>query len=467
MLLENPIDFRETFLEFTTQGLLSLTRFGPELRSGRWYFRVDSLRQKQFTLRVQEGLPYSQYLLYEFLTVVVFSIVVLTILGVVFAWFVWSQPESDDTELEREQERLKIADANARQREPSSSSSSLLDHRHQRSSSEATTSTTTSPSFNNAPPLSESQERAKLEDDVYHPLEFSMRGNAESIKEYEARLTPFERNCLRYVWRYRQYIGNTMLLGMFFGIPALQVITQEMDMLNTGDRNLCYFNELCMRPHTFGKGEGTFQMMAWNNVYSNVGYLIVGVLFMLYIVAVQLWRTRRGRQYVRLVPRDFSFGWAMGIGIVWEGIFSAMYHLCPTTVIFQVDTVFMFTIAILCFVELFRKRFGWVWSAWRTFVAVAVLLLINYLGTIAAQLETRTYEDIFLFFMFMLNTSGFLAGTVYTIYRIRNKRTVLYNWFWGYYTIITIIMLSLARYLLSSSLTHSFMWILDSYRWHS
>ena len=118
MLLENPIDFRETFLEFTTQGLLSLTRFGPELRSGRWYFRVDSLRQKQFTLRVQEGLPYSQYLLYEFLTVVVFSIVVLTILGVVFAWFVWSQPESDDTELEREQERLKIADANARQREP-------------------------------------------------------------------------------------------------------------------------------------------------------------------------------------------------------------------------------------------------------------------------------------------------------------------------------------------------------------
>jgi len=388
-------------------------------------------------------------LLYEFLTVLIFIVVVSVILVSVFAWFIWSQPESDDilaVEEAAESDDTESSDAGDTPNQSNSINKFLPRYESERdltgefsqvapsvpsrgaslaSSSSGTTA------YRSSAPLTESQERTKLEDDIYHPLEYSVRGDVESIEEYEARLTPFERNCLRYMWRYRHYIGNTVLLGMFFGIPALQVITQEMDMLNTGDRNLCFFNELCMRPHAFGKGEGTFQVMAWNNVFSNIGYLIVGFMFMMYIVALQLWRTRRGRR-VRLVPRDFSFGWAMAIGFVWEGIFSAMYHLCPTSVIFQVDTVFMFTIAILCFVELFRKRFGWVWSAWRTFVALAVLLFINYLGTIANQLETRTYEYLFLSFLLVANSVGFLAGTVYTIYRFRQNGTASYTWFWGY-----------------------------------
>ena len=51
MLLETPLDFRETFLEFTTQGLLSLTRFGPELTSGRWYdYSLSSLSSLSLSL---------------------------------------------------------------------------------------------------------------------------------------------------------------------------------------------------------------------------------------------------------------------------------------------------------------------------------------------------------------------------------------------------------------------------------
>jgi hypothetical protein len=380
------------------------------------------------------------------LTVLVFVLVVLAILVVVFAWFVWSQPPAsiDDLEEEGDSDESKSTESLAASKPPLPRYESERDltvddgaqtaipnstPRRSTSNSIARSSSGSSSSSNN--PSDERKVRA-FDDDIYHPLEYSVRSDLESSAEYESKLSVFERNCLRYVWRYRQYIGNTMLLGMFFGIPALQVITQEMDMLNTGNRNLCYYNELCMRPHAFGKDDGTFQMLAFNNVYSNIGYLIVGVMMMGYLVAIQVWRSRCVGRRVRLVPRDFSFAWAMSIGIIWEGLFSAMYHLCPTPIIFQIDTVFMFTIAILCFVELFRKRFGWVWSAWRTFIALALLLFTNYLGTITDQLESRLYEYIFLGGLLTFMMVGFVSTLFYTIHRIRNHRTQSYTWFWGY-----------------------------------
>ena len=48
--------------------------------------------------------------------------------------------------------------------------------------------------------------------------------------------------------------------------------------------------------------------------------------------------------------------YALGAALVMEGIMSAVYHVCPTTLAFQFDTTFMYLIAILMFVKLFQGR---------------------------------------------------------------------------------------------------------------
>ena len=44
---------------------------------------------------------------------------------------------------------------------------------------------------------------------------------------------------------------------------------------------------------------------------------------------------------------DFSLGYALSWALFFEGIFSSIYHLCPSRLIFQFDTNFMFLIGAL------------------------------------------------------------------------------------------------------------------------
>ena len=48
--------------------------------------------------------------------------------------------------------------------------------------------------------------------------------------------------------------------------------------------------------------------------------------------------------------------YSMGGAMAMEGLMSAAYHICPTTVSFQFDTTFMYTIAILIYVKLYQNR---------------------------------------------------------------------------------------------------------------
>ena len=48
--------------------------------------------------------------------------------------------------------------------------------------------------------------------------------------------------------------------------------------------------------------------------------------------------------------------YAMGIALVFEGVLSAIYHICPTDRNFQFDTVFMYILAILMISKIYQFR---------------------------------------------------------------------------------------------------------------
>jgi len=172
------------------------------------------------------------------------------------------------------------------------------------------------------------------------------------------------------------YFLLTSTVGIVFLVPGFQVITEELiKMEESGDRDLCYYNEMCMKP-----SGGRARLMAQNNVYSNVGYFVVGLGFIVYAWVVRLY-SKRSKINVG-VPRDGSIPYAMGVAIMLEGLASGLYHFCPSRIMFQFDSANMFVIAALGLAEIFRRAF-YAPSKPSLFFFLAVLLLMNYLGALA------------------------------------------------------------------------------------
>ena len=62
-----------------------------------------------------------------------------------------------------------------------------------------------------------------------------------------------------------------LILSMFYCIPAYQLVISEGPYRTKSNQDFCYYNFLCLKP--YGK------LTAFNNVFSNIGYICYGILF--------------------------------------------------------------------------------------------------------------------------------------------------------------------------------------------
>jgi hypothetical protein len=58
----------------------------------------------------------------------------------------------------------------------------------------------------------------------------------------------------------------------------------------------------------------------------------------------------------RGIPHHFGIFYAMGFALIFEGILSGCYHICPTKQNFQFDTTFMYIMALMMSIKLFQFR---------------------------------------------------------------------------------------------------------------
>ena len=125
----------------------------------------------------------------------------------------------------------------------------------------------------------------------------------------------------------------------------------------------------------------------WNHILSNVGYMFLGLLFLLITFVKENVFLRRKLQRMnaeptregswprilelrrqvsersRLVPdqhtgtcASFSLFYTMGLTLSMIGVMSSCYHICPTDVNFQFDTTYMYLLAIFMAINLFKSR---------------------------------------------------------------------------------------------------------------
>jgi len=78
------------------------------------------------------------------------------------------------------------------------------------------------------------------------------------------------------------------------------------------------------------------------------------------------------------VPQQFDLFYAMGVALAMEGLLSACYHVCPTTVAFQFDTTYMYLMAVLMQMKIYQSRHAdIVCSAHPAYLGLGVALILE------------------------------------------------------------------------------------------
>lgn len=132
------------------------------------------------------------------------------------------------------------------------------------------------------------------------------------------------------------------LIGLFYILPSLQfVFFQSRD-----EGIFCYYNYKCYHSLDF--------IPAFNAIISNILYIIYGVIFLIIVKLTDRYSNQNAK-HLDLKKTPYLY-YSIGISLIFEGICSATYHICPTKLNFQFDTTFMFIGGILMYITIYSKR---------------------------------------------------------------------------------------------------------------
>ena len=157
------------------------------------------------------------------------------------------------------------------------------------------------------------------------------------------------------------YIKGLWIVALFYSIPVVQLVLTYEHMTNeSGNKDQCYFNFKCAHA-LFLRGFPISMISDFNHVFSNIGYIILGILSIICIRIHQLraklslrnttteiendpdqnvaTRTNQpggNETNETFVLKEYGLYYSLGSALIWQGIMSSCYHICPNNVNFQV-----------------------------------------------------------------------------------------------------------------------------------
>ncbi|KAM9654200.1 SID1 transmembrane family member 2 isoform 6-T6 [Morphnus guianensis] len=229
---------------------------------------------------------------------------------------------------------------------------------------------------------------SSVEEDDYDTLaDIDYDKNVIRTKQYlcVADLARKDKRVLRK--KYQIYFWNIATIAVFYALPVIQLVITYQTVVNvTGNQDICYYNFLCAHP--------LGNLSAFNNILSNLGYVLLGLLFLLIILQREI---NYNRALMRNdthalecgIPKHFGLFYAMGTALMMEGLLSACYHVCPNYTNFQFDTSFMYMIAGLCMLKLYQKRHPDInASAYSAYACLALVIFFSVVGVVFGKGNT-------------------------------------------------------------------------------
>ncbi|XP_052642632.1 SID1 transmembrane family member 2 isoform X2 [Harpia harpyja] len=229
---------------------------------------------------------------------------------------------------------------------------------------------------------------SSVEEDDYDTLaDIDYDKNVIRTKQYlcVADLARKDKRVLRK--KYQIYFWNIATIAVFYALPVIQLVITYQTVVNvTGNQDICYYNFLCAHP--------LGNLSAFNNILSNLGYVLLGLLFLLIILQREINYNRalmRNNTHALEcgIPKHFGLFYAMGTALMMEGLLSACYHVCPNYTNFQFDTSFMYMIAGLCMLKLYQKRHPDInASAYSAYACLALVIFFSVVGVVFGKGNT-------------------------------------------------------------------------------
>ena len=126
------------------------------------------------------------------------------------------------------------------------------------------------------------------------------------------------------------------ILGIVLMIGAFQFVLSYWDtMIQEGNRDKCYYNDFCYRVVNYD--------IPFNLIISNLTYIIHGLILAVWVLILEAKVKVGGKAKEERYP--FSIGYTFSWALVFQGLLSALCHLCPSRFTYLFELVFMFVIA--------------------------------------------------------------------------------------------------------------------------
>ncbi|NXM31847.1 SIDT2 protein, partial [Oxyruncus cristatus] len=243
---------------------------------------------------------------------------------------------------------------------------------------------------------------SSVEEDDYDTLaDIDYDKNVIRTKKYlcVADLARKDKRVLRK--KYQIYFWNIATIAVFYALPVIQLVITYQTVVNvTGNQDICYYNFLC----------GLAPRSAFNNILSNLGYVLLGLLFLLIEPPLPLPSAPQECG----IPKHFGLFYAMGTALMMEGLLSACYHVCPNYTNFQFDTSFMYMIAGLCMLKLYQKRHPDInASAYSAYACLALVIFFSVVGVVFGKGNTAfwiVFSVIHILATLLLSTQLYYMG---------------------------------------------------------
>ena len=234
--------------------------------------------------------------------------------------------------------------------------------------------------------------RLESESDINSPL---LNNNYGSFQFQSFNLFNEEiKNDINYYYKF------LIIIGVFYILPSLEFV-----FFQSKDSSVdCYYNHLCKNDLAF--------IPAFNSIISNIFYIFYGVLFC--IIVKKTFDNKNKNNGITFNGLDSSpaLYYSLGLTLVFEGLCSATYHICPTKLNFQFDTTFMFVGALLMCITIYQKR-NYAPFPFKIYSFIAFIVFLNILPL--ANLS-NDYEAIYWGFIFIFLSYFMIFGSIYIYY---------------------------------------------------
>ena len=192
---------------------------------------------------------------------------------------------------------------------------------------------------------------------------------------------------------HKTYSYITCIVGCVLMVGAFQFVYADWYlMIQEGNRDHCYYNDFCYRVLYY---DIPFNLMSSNFVYIEHAFILA--LSVWYMESELLARCKKITENAECNSTEvhkrkisFSIGYAFSWALLFEGLFSMLYHLCPTKMTFQFDLAFMFVISGLIVVVMYNgillnhagETGGHVGASNFYLGFIVPLYILNYIGSL-------------------------------------------------------------------------------------